>query len=135
LNKLNTINAYAEAGVKKLNAALLKINTPSLTSSEYPAIIAIDATTCSFATNPCIAETVASQLNSPKNGYKIHENIFPNCASIESAGSIPYLKLNEKLNKNQTMIDASKIIDPACLINAKTFSPTSLKIYLKFGYL
>ena len=68
LNRLNTINAYALIGVKKLKADDLKIIELSCIPSLRPAIILIDDITCSFATNPCIAETAASQLNVPSIG-------------------------------------------------------------------
>lgn len=66
--RLNTIKAYADAGVKNWKIWLLNINVPVLTSFEKFAMIAIEETTCSLATNPWIAETEAAHDNSPKNG-------------------------------------------------------------------
>ena len=54
--------------MKKQNADDWNIIEPSSTVSLNPAIMLIDDITCSFATNPCIAETAASQLNVPSIG-------------------------------------------------------------------
>ena len=62
------MNAYADEDVKKLNIPLLKIWLPSSTSSDSPAITDIEDITCSFATNPWIADTVAPQLFVPSIG-------------------------------------------------------------------
>lgn len=68
-NKLNTINAYALAPLKNPNIEPVpNIKPPSVTSSARPAMIAILDTTCSFATKPCIADTLAAQLHSPNIG-------------------------------------------------------------------
>ena len=53
LNRLNTINAYADAAVKNPNMpSLANIWLPSSTSSANPPITAIEDITCSLATSP-----------------------------------------------------------------------------------
>ncbi|MNL77089.1 hypothetical protein D3C87_2031850 [compost metagenome] len=86
---------------------------------------AIDDITCSLATNPCIADTVAPQLFVPSIGLNIQDTFSPTSARILSSIFIPYSNLNENDNKNHITIEHSSIIVPALLINSITLSNTS----------
>ena len=96
LNKLNTINAYALAGLKKLKISDWKINENTSFSSARPAITFIFDTTNSFATSPWNAETVAPHDHSPSIGQNNQANILPTEAKIESLTLIPYFKFPVK---------------------------------------
>ena len=134
-NKLNIVNANAEAGVKNPKAPVLLKIFIELVLSAKPLITAIDDTTCSFAISPCIAETVTSQLFTPTIGLNIQDILFPKFANMLCLISMPYSILGENANKNHTIIEHKKIVVPALFIKAKTLFVVSFNTYFKLGNL
>ena len=102
-------------------------------SAPIPRTTPIVETTFSFATNPVIVATADCHCPNP-NGLNKTAKYPPKTASIEFSDSASTI-LNEKskFDKNQIIIDETKIIVPALFTKLIPLLNTSLKTEVTLG--